>query len=154
MVSQDTAGPAANRKWHCGPSFFHWPRSLSPVSFMTHTPADLYECDGCGVCCGAYLIFASVNDAAREPRIASETQKLAAWLETPRWAYRLHPLPFHQACCFLDADRRCTIYETRPEVCREFAAGSEPCQRARAMKDLPPLSPVDRPADGPCRTDG
>ena len=97
---------------------------------------------------------ASANDAARELRIASETQKLAAWLETPRWAYRLHPLPFHEACCFLDADRRCTIYETRPEVCREFAAGSEPCQRARAMMDLPPLSPVDRPADGLCRTDG
>ncbi len=121
---------------------------------MTQTPLALYECDGCGACCGAYLILASVNDAAREPRIASETQKLAAWLETPRWAYRLHPLPFHQACCFLDADRRRTIYETRPEVCREFAAGSEPRQRARAMKDLPPLSPVDRPADGLCRTDG
>ena len=39
---------------------------------------------------------------------------------------------------------RCTIYETRPEVCREFAAGDQPCQQARAMRDLPPLSPIDR----------
>jgi len=120
---------------------------------MTRTPPALYECDGCGACCGAYLIFASVHDAAREARIASETQRLSAWLETPRWAYRLHPLPFHEACCFLDGDRRCMIYETCPGVCRDFAAGSEPCQRARAMKDLPPLGPVDRPADEPRRTD-
>ncbi len=121
---------------------------------MTHTSPAVHECDGCGACCGAHLIFASVHDAAREPRIVCETQKLAAWLVTPRWAYRLHPLPFHQACCFLDADRRCSIYETRPEVCREFAAGSEPCQRARAMKDLPPLNPVDRAADNLLRTEG
>lgn len=127
---------------------------LSPVSIMTQTPAGPYECDGCGACCGAYLIFASVNDAIREPRIASETQKLAEWLETPRWAYRLHPLPFHEACCFLDADRRCAIHATRPDVCREFAAGSDPCQRARAMKNLPPLSPVDCPTDELYRTEG
>ncbi|QEH35910.1 Flagellin N-methylase [Aquisphaera giovannonii] len=107
------------------------------------SPAD-YECDGCGACCGAYLIFASVDDARREPRIEAETQRLAGWLETPKWAYRLHPLPFHESCCFLDADRRCSIYETRPTVCREFAAGDEPCQKARAMRGLPPLEPLAR----------
>ena len=93
----------------------------------------------------AYLIFASITDAEREPRITSEAQKLAPWLETPRWAYRLHPLPFHESCCFLDHDARCTIYETRPEVCREFAAGDQPCQQARAMRNLPPLNPIDPP---------
>ena len=84
------------------------------------------------------------QDAAREPRIVAETRELAGWLETPKWAYRLHPLPFHEACCFLDADKRCTIYETRPDVCREFAAGDEPCQTARAARGLPPLSRIDR----------
>jgi uncharacterized protein len=117
---------------------------------MSNEERPVYECDGCGACCGAYLIFASTSDAEREPRIASEAQRLAPWLETPRWAYRLHPLPFHESCCFLDQDRRCTIYETRPEVCREFAAGDPPCQQARAMRDLPPLSPIDpAPASGP-----
>ena len=101
-----------------------------------------YECDGCGACCRTYPIFASHEDAAREPRIVLETQKLAAHLETPQWSYRLYPLPFHETCCFLDHDCRCTIYSTRPQVCREFAAGSEPCQTARAAKGLPPLRPV------------
>ncbi len=120
---------------------------------MTQLSPAAYECDGCGACCGAYLIFASMDDAAREPRIPSETRKLAGWLETPQWAYQLYPLPFLEACCFLDADRRCTIYETRPVVCREFAAGSEPCQQARAMKCLPPLSPIDLAYGKPSTSD-
>jgi Fe-S-cluster containining protein len=102
-----------------------------------------YECDGCGACCGYYMIFASRRDAEREPRIEAECQRLAPWLETDRWTFRLNPLPFHESCCFLDTDRRCTVYPTRPDVCREFAAGDEPCQRARAARGLPPLAPVD-----------
>ena len=105
-------------------------------------PIDHYECDGCGACCCLLHDLRLAQDAAREPRILAETQELGGWLETPRWAYRLHPLPFHEACCFLDPDKRCTIYETRPDVCREFAAGDEPCQTARAAKGLPPLAPV------------
>lgn len=107
-------------------------------------PTDHYECDGCGACCAYYTIYASRQDAAREPRILAETQELGGWLETPKWSYRLHPLPFHEACCFLDSDRRCTIYETRPDVCREFAAGDAPCQMARSAKGLPPLSRIAR----------
>ena len=73
--------------------------------------------------------------------------------ETPKWSYRLFPLPFHEACCFLDDEARCTIYPTRPQVCREFAAGSEDCQRVRSLRGLAPLEPVQRPADDPCRTE-
>ncbi len=102
-----------------------------------------YECDGCGACCGAYLIFASESDAAREPRIRDEGRRLADHLVTERWTYQLFPLPFHSSCGFLDADKRCTIYETRPEVCREFAAGADPCQDARRRAGLPPLSVVE-----------
>lgn len=101
-----------------------------------------YECDGCGACCGAYLIFASAADAEREPRIADEGRKLADHLATPRWTYQLFPLPFHSSCCFLDDSSRCTIYDRRPDVCREFAAGDHPCQDARRRRGLPPLEPV------------
>jgi uncharacterized protein len=110
---------------------------------MSNDLPDVYECDGCGACCCTYPIFASSDDAALEPRITGESQKLPAHLETPRWAYRLFPLPFHDRCCFLDLDCRCTVYSTRPQVCREFAAGSEPCQQARARKGLPVLAPVN-----------
>jgi Fe-S-cluster containining protein len=114
---------------------------------MPH-PTNHYECDGCGACCAYYTIFASRQDAAREPRIAAETLELGGWLETAKWAYKLHPLPFHESCCFLDAGKRCTIYETRPDVCREFAAGAQPCQDARVAKGLPPLAPVEKGAVG------
>jgi Fe-S-cluster containining protein len=102
----------------------------------------VYECDGCGACCSAYLIFASESDAVREPRIADEGRKLADHLATPTWAYQIFPLPFHETCCFLGEDARCTIYSTRPDVCRAFAAGDDPCQNARRRAGLPPLEPV------------
>jgi Fe-S-cluster containining protein len=102
----------------------------------------IYECDGCGACCGAYLIFASTSDAAREPRIADEGRRLADHLATPQWTYQLHPLPFHSSCCFLDESNRCTIYERRPDVCRAFDAGGDQCQAARQRKGKPPLEPV------------
>jgi Fe-S-cluster containining protein len=105
-----------------------------------------YECDGCGVCCRSYLIFASEADATREPRIADEGRKLAEHLATPEWVYQLFPLPFHQACCFIDESARCTIYEGRPDVCRAFAAGGDQCQAARLRAGLPPLEPVGQDA--------
>ena len=40
--------------------------------------------------------------------------------------------------CFLDAGSRCTIYHTRPEVCRAFPAGAGQCQAARLGRS--PLS--------------
>lgn len=102
----------------------------------------VFECDGCGACCRTFPVFAAGDDARREPRIAVEGQRLVPWLETARWTYRLFPLPFHETCCFLDAESRCTIYPTRPDVCRDFAAGSEQCQEARARLALPALQPA------------
>jgi Fe-S-cluster containining protein len=63
-------------------------------------------------------------------------------LSQPGWDHQLFPLPFLQACCFLDQNQRCEIYATRPQVCREFAAGSEQCQEARRRGGLPPLLPL------------
>ncbi len=99
-----------------------------------------YECDGCGACCRTFPIFASADDALREPRIAAEGRKLPASLAGGEWHYRLYPLPFLEACCFLDGEQRCTIYESRPAVCQRFAAGEEQCQTARQRQGLPPLA--------------
>jgi Fe-S-cluster containining protein len=101
-----------------------------------------FACDGCGACCRTFPIFASAADAARQPRIAVEGRALAEHLATDRWTYQLFPLPFHETCCFLDGDSRCTIYPTRPEVCRAFPAGGDQCQAARGRVGLPPLPPI------------
>ena len=99
----------------------------------------LDECDGCGACCRTFPIFASRDDAAREGRIVDESRPLPVHLETPSWAFQLYPLPFHEACAFLDGSCRCTIYPTRPDVCRSFPAGGDQCAQARALSGLPPL---------------
>jgi uncharacterized protein len=99
-----------------------------------------FECDGCGACCCTFPIFVSEADAVGEPRIRKEGRRLALWLATPQWSYQLFPLPFHETCCFLDGDKRCTIYPSRPDVCRQFEAGSDQCQEARTLRGLPVLT--------------
>src|SRR5262245_37172465 len=101
-----------------------------------------YECDGCGACCRTFPVFASAADADREPRVESETRVLPEHLGNPGWTYQLFPLPFHESCCFLDTTARCTIYPTRPEVCRAFPAGGDQCQTARTRAGSPPLPPT------------
>ena len=101
------------------------------------------ECDGCGACCRTFPIYATSADAAREPRLAAEALPIRGPNAPPdAWALRLYPLPFQDACGFLDVDRRCGIYATRPQVCREFLAGGDLCQQARAAEGLPPLPDV------------
>ena len=62
-------------------------------------------------------------------------------LTTPTWRFQLYPLPFQETCSFLDDQSRCTIYSTRPDVCRDFSAGGDQCQTARIRNGLPPLPP-------------
>ena len=71
-----------------------------------------------------------------EPRIIAESCRNSDTEEHP---YCLFPLPFHESCCFLDQAQRCTIYSTRPQVCRDFEAGSSQCQEARSRQGIEPL---------------
>lgn len=100
-----------------------------------------YTCNSYGACCRTFPIFAAAPDAQREPRIQSEARRLPESLATPEWTYQLFPLPFHETCCFLNGENRCTIYATRPDVCREFAPGSPQCQEARTRRGLSLLLP-------------
>ncbi len=102
-----------------------------------------HECDGCGACCRTFAIFASEADARREPRVAAEGRPLPPSLASEGKNYRLFPLPFLDACAFLDGGDRCTIYDSRPEVCRAFAAGSEQCRQAREAHGIAPLAPSE-----------
>jgi Fe-S-cluster containining protein len=98
-----------------------------------------FECDSCGACCCTFPVLVAESDAVREPRIWEEGRRFPLWLVTPQWNYQLFPLPFHEACCFLDIEHRCTIYTSRPDVCRDFEAGSAQCQEARRQRGLPQL---------------
>lgn len=96
-------------------------------------------CDRCGACCASFPVYVSAQDAETEPRIKQESLKLPDWLNDKDWQYQLHPLPFHNTCCFLGKDNLCKIYATRPCVCRKFEAGSPQCEEARKRKGLASL---------------
>jgi Fe-S-cluster containining protein len=95
-----------------------------------------YECDCCGACCETFPVRVSLADGVREPRIAQEALVLPRWQQTAEYHYALHPLPFCDGCLLLSQDKKCTVYATRPDVCRGFLAGSEECQEARKRKGL------------------
>jgi uncharacterized protein len=103
------------------------------------SPQPTYLCDGCGACCRTFPIFVTEEDASREPRIAEEGCRNTS---SARYALTLYPLPFHEACCFLQADQRCDIYGSRPTICRELEAGGVQCQEARRRQGFSPLLPV------------
>ncbi len=89
----------------------------------------------CGQCCRHLLIEVSLEDAEREPKIAErgdpmyEHPNLTASGKRELIGYFLNSRSEDMACVFLDqATNLCTIYETRPLVCRLFdcdGAGQE-----------------------------
>jgi len=97
-------------------------------------------CQMCGCCCQTFSVFASSQDALREPRIAIEAITIEPWLQTAERAYRLFPLPFHEGCAFLDPTGRCAIHPTRPGVCRKFEPGCRQCDEAREAHGLAPIA--------------
>jgi Fe-S-cluster containining protein len=97
------------------------------------------DCDKCGACCQTFPVLVSEADAVREPRVKECGLELPEFLKRPGWDFKLHPLPFLEGCCFLGENKLCTVYETRPDVCRKFEAGTEECAEARARVGLPPL---------------
>lgn len=93
----------------------------------------------CGACCRTFPVLVSIGDSRREPRIEAEACPIEPWNRTSEWEFRLHPLPFSRGCLFLDENDSCSVYKTRPDVCRIFDAGSEQCSEARGRVGLPPL---------------
>ena len=83
------------------------------------------KCDcQCGNCCERLMVEASFRDAEREPRIKQECKTLRD-LEEPI-GYYLNDSANNYACHFFDREtRRCTIYDTRPAICRIFNCDEE-----------------------------
>ena len=70
-------------------------------------------CEGCGRCCGPV------------PFPEDQWEELSEFIVTPpvlldRGTFRgmVVPMTHELKCCFLTADKRCTIYPQRPEVCQ------------------------------------
>lgn len=99
-------------------------------------------CRDCGLCCQELILEIDHLDVVREPKLL-ETG--AATLFTGVqfdnvWAqqYSLNNGPGH-SCMMLNADKRCSIYPTRPSCCVEYEAGGEHCNALREEHGLPPV---------------
>lgn len=105
-------------------------------------PILTYDCDNCGECCRHAIVWGTIIDTMREPRIRTETRRVQIdGVAEDRWL--LNRDPDHNGdcpCVFHDGDK-CGIYNSRPNVCAGFAAGSKDCQELRQAAGLPPLQP-------------
>ena len=101
--------------------------------------ASASPCDDCGLCCENLLVMADATDVLREPRIEKERPlgKIHVNLTVldANWLLAGPGAP----CPFLNSERKCDIYPTRPQVCVAFVAGSSKCQELRERHGLSKL---------------
>jgi Fe-S-cluster containining protein len=85
---------------------------------MLTAPDDLPACAGCGRCCHLVVELSPLLDDVPEALVVEHD------------GVRCMDQHGDGACVALDpVTRLCTIYERRPQVCRDFARGSELCRR-------------------------
>jgi Fe-S-cluster containining protein len=86
---------------------------------MLKTPAEVPACAGCGKCCHLVVELRPLVDDVPEHFVVEHA------------GVRYMDQRGNGACVALDpATLLCTIYERRPQVCREFKRGESLCRRA------------------------
>lgn len=100
----------------------------------------LHPCLTCGACCASFRVDFSVH----ESQDAGGQVPQGLLVEVNDGLCRMrgtdHAPPRCAALTGRVGERAsCGIYEWRPSPCREFEAGGDACERARARHGLPPL---------------
>ncbi len=100
----------------------------------------IHPCLTCGACCASFRVDFSVHELDDQGGPVPAGLAVEVTDHTSRLRGTDHSPP---RCAALTGQigvkAACGIYEWRPSPCREFAEGSEACQRARARHGLPPL---------------
>jgi len=85
---------------------------------MLNSLDDLPACAGCGKCCHLLVDLGPLDDVPAEYVVEHD-------------GFRCMDQQGDGACVALDPETQlCTIYERRPQVCRDFARGTSLCRRA------------------------
>ncbi|MGC3985074.1 MAG: YkgJ family cysteine cluster protein [Pseudorhodoferax sp.] len=97
-------------------------------------------CQSCGACCASFRVDFSVHELQSEGGAVPDGLAVEVNGNTARMRGTDH-LPIRCAALTGQLGQRvgCGIYEWRPSPCREFEAGSEACDRARARHGMAPL---------------
>ncbi len=102
--------------------------------------ASVHPCLTCGACCASFRVDFSVHESEDMGGSVPAGLTVEVTDHTCRLRGTDHSPP---RCAALTGQvgvrASCGIYEWRPSPCREFAEGSEACDRARARHGLPPL---------------
>jgi Fe-S-cluster containining protein len=94
----------------------HWPDECELC--LEESESCVCACK-CGNCCEQLILEASHRDAEREPRIKAKCQPFRDFEDVV--GYYLNDPANEHACHFFNREARlCTIYETRPLMCRLF----------------------------------
>lgn len=98
------------------------------------------DCQGCGLCCKHLIVELCCRDVEREPQLAAvsrlfrDCQSEPCGID-PSSGEMVHDDPCRYVpygpCPMLQEDGRCSIYSTRPSVCREFRRGGTRCRDLR-----------------------
>jgi Fe-S-cluster containining protein len=115
---------------------------MSTSSPLWPTTLPVFRCPpDCGLCCKELLIGCDAIDVLREPRIQNvaslETTDRSLPVVDSYWE-----LSGAKGCPFLDHEKRCGIYSTRPSTCVGFPAGGSKCTELRTRAGLQPLQGV------------
>jgi uncharacterized protein len=97
-------------------------------------------CQSCGACCACFRVDFSVFDVDDQGGAVPAGLVVEVNGSIARMRGTDHAPPRCAALSGRIGHRvGCGIYEWRPSPCREFAEGSEACERARARHGLPAL---------------
>lgn len=99
-----------------------------------------HPCLSCGACCACFRVDFSVHEL---DEMGGQVPSGLA-VEVNSSTFRMRGTDHSPARCAALSGRvgeraSCGIYEWRPSPCREFEAGSEACDRARARHGMAPL---------------
>ena len=93
-------------------------------------------CQRCGKCCSAYIVLLTQEDLDREPKLftVSSNIKLSGQeIRNPDGKYcrETNTTEGNRTCPLYKEDVGCTIYDTRPDVCRNYRASFYNCLHGR-----------------------
>ncbi len=81
------------------------------------------SCDGCGMCC----YIQRVPPYMETELDALPRELLKEWMRVSEGVAEGTEGP----CVWLNGEKKCSHYEERPEVCRQFEMGGEECREVR-----------------------